>query len=114
MLCTDKLSVATVKESGIFWSLVGVKIDESSKGNEEPNNPSVPTVYSTYLHTAYKERGIIGGSHDNYSLTNDHDTLLPGGSACLVCSREPSGWQSLTPGDQGPWKLDGTLYVSRS
>ena len=118
MLCTDAPSIVAENDSGIFSRLVEVKIDDPdliwcSEGNEEPDNPIVPTAYSTYLLTAGKEP-MLDGDLDKYSLTDGHHSLLPGISACLKCDKEPSGWQSLNPGDQGPWKRDGTLYVSRS
>jgi hypothetical protein len=117
MLCDDEPSIVLEKERGIFRRLVEVKVDNedliwSAKGNDEPDNPFVPTVSSTYLHTAEKEPGGAGGFYDKYSLTNGHDSLLRGISAYLVCNREPTGWQSLSPGERGPWKRDATLYVS--
>jgi hypothetical protein len=117
MLCTDEPSIVIEKERGTFRWLVEVKVDHenliwSSKGNDEPDNPFVPTVSSTYFLTAEKEPGGAGGFYDKYSLTNGHDSLLPGISAYLVCNRGPTGWQSLSPGNRGPWKRDATLYVS--
>jgi len=117
MLCIDGPSIVIEKERDIFRRLVEVKVDDkdliwSSKGNDEPGNPFVPTVSSTYFLTAEKEPGGAGGFHDKYSLTNGHDSLLPGISAYLVCNRGPTGWQSLSPGNGGPWKRDATLYVS--
>lgn len=125
--CKDQRSIVDEAESGIFDRWIKLEVDEKdliwcSHFRDKPNHPFVPTPTTTYSLNAKKEPTATGRP-ERYSLTNGYNSLLPGISARLVCDKEPSGWQSLFLGEEGPWKRDeilegpwkrnATLYVSR-